>query len=329
MANGILRKITVGIAKESSYGSTAASPTFVLPVTELSWEEVANKVENPAMIGSTYMANNVFLANKYINFSMTFKLDEDIFPLLLLQKYSIVSGTHAGESAVYDHTATYSNTNVGTSFTLFWSDPDRDDISASGCKFDTINLIATTNNFVMVEVSGRGLFPADDTFTNTVTGPREFVGKHVDFKIDDQGGTPASIEVLSLNINHSFSLSGDDVNIPLNSLAPTNLFTTADRFELETSFLFPDNTYKDKWGANTAQESSVVITDTAREVSGAVAGTNPSVTFTYPYQHITNWTREGGADELLRQAMTLLALDYIGESTAPEEIVVTNSVASY
>lgn len=325
MGNNIFRRVTIGIAKETSYGSTAASPTFTVPVTNASWSPAVEHAQNTAMLGSTYTVNTADVIRKFTEFSFTFKLDENILPLLLMQRYSIVSATASGESAVYDHTIAYEST-ATTSFTIFWDDPDRTDYSFSGCKFSSINLIFTTDDYALVEVSGIGMHRATDSFSTTAENPREFVGSHVDFKIADHGSTPASIDVLSLNLNHEFPL---EPIFRLGSNALDELFVKADTYNADVTLLYPDNTYEGKREAGTRQESQIVITDTAREVSGSVASTNPSITIDYPAQQITEWEPQGGADDVLQQRMNLLALDRIGETDAPAKFTITNDIASY
>lgn len=325
MANGILRKITVGIAKEASYGTAAGAPTFGLPLTELSWSEEVTRTENTAMVGGTYELNESKVAFKKLNFTMKAKVDEDILPLLLLQKFDVASVLT--DVTAYTHTLTYNNDNAVTSYTLFWDDPDRGDLIAAGAVFESINFEATPEGFIMVEVAGVAKFPVAGATTVAFTGPREFLGRHTTFEIGDFGGALASFELLSMQANHNFTLSGDDVNYGLGTTDLTKLFTLNDRFEMEVSAMYPDQTYYDKWCLGTTQFSRVTITDTARIITGS--STSPSIVFDYPAIEIINWERDGGANDILKQNMTLLALDKIGVADAPLKITIVNGVASY
>lgn len=325
MANGILRKITVGIAKETTYGVAAASPDFGLLLTELSWDEEITRIENTAMVGGTYELNESKVAFKKLNFTMTAKVDEDVLPLLLLQKFDIASVLT--DVTAYTHTLTYNNDNTTTSYTLFWDDPDRGDLIAAGAVFENINFNAQPEGFVTVEISGMAKFPVAGATTVAFTGPREFLGRHTSFEIGDFGGALAAFELLEITGNHSFTLSDDDINFGLGSTDLTKLFTLNDRFELEVSAMFPDYTYYDKWCLGTTQQGKVTITDTNRIITGS--STSPSVELEYPALEIINWERDGGANDILRQNMTLLALDKIGVADAPLKITIINGVASY
>lgn len=330
MANGILRKISVGIAEETGgYGVDPGAATFVLANVDLSWEDKGTYVDNESMLGSTYINSNSSLAFKMMTFTMSFKLDEDSFPLIMKQKFSIVSAAAAGETVVYDHTLTYANTNFGTSYSLYWQDDDRTDLVASGAKFESVNLSLEAGNYIMVEITGTSIYPVDGAVTNTIASLREFLGKNTTFQLSDFGVGLAAYEALTIEMKHEFGMSGEEVNIPLGSEDVTNLFTLGDNFELEVNALMPDNTIRNDHRDGTKQVAQVDLTDTSRFVVGSVANTNPAVIFDYPKMAIIDWSRDGGADDILRNNFTLRAEDYPGVADAPLKITVTNAIASY
>lgn len=331
MSNGIGRKISIGIGGESAWGTPVASPTFYLPVTDYSVEEVVVQAENVANLGSTYAVNDVVNAFSYANFSLTFKMDENSLPLLLKQFCTVSSTTASGETVVYQHTCDFNSTNAGTSYTLFINDPDRSDNKQyiSGARYDTLNISAENNGFVMVEVSGRGKYPVTTTSGVTVESPREFVGKNASFKYATYSGTLATTSILTMNLTHSFGLTDDADNVTLGSDGLTQLYNLASRFEGEFSTLYADNTIRDDWKNGIEKQHQALFVDAGRYIAGSVASTNPSVTFTYPRSKIIEWSRDGASDDLLKQNFKLLALDKVGVASTPIQIVVKNSIASY
>ena len=330
MANGLYRKITMGIATETgSYGNGMASPTYSIPNVELQVEEVTEKVENNAMFGNSYAVNDSMMSTQHTNFSMKMKVDENLLPLLLKQKFSIVSAAVSGDSGVYTHTMTYNSTNAGSDYTLFFQDPDRTSMKITGCKFEKIDIEATPDNFVLLSLSGKGKYPTTWTGSNTMVAPREFVGRNVAYRFATATGALTATKILDLKASHAFPLSDDKVNVSLGSSTYDGLYTLADRFESEVTLLMPDTTIKGYYDNYTKVQSDVTVTDTGRIISGSVTNLNPLITLTYPMQEIIKWNREGGVDDLVQQKMTLLALNKTGTSGAPMGIVVKNNVASY
>jgi hypothetical protein len=328
MANGIGRKRTMGIAKETTYGTIVGSPTFTLPLLDTPRVEIVqNKEENIAALGSTYAVNALMNTNRMVNFSMNIKIDEDHLPLFLLQRYTIDSDAHSGETVVYDHVATYAP-GATTSYTLFLDDDDRTSIKMAGCKFESMNF-SIEQGYIRVEVSGKGIFSDTWVGSNTVAQPKEFVGRHAVFGIGADGAGTTNTSIIKAMMNHSFTLSGDDFNFELGNQNMTALEVQEDRYELEVTKRFTNFTFRDYYTNNTKLEWDMLITDTARNVTGSVASTKPSILAEYPVGYMSAWAEEGGLGDSLTETFTLLAVDEVGVATAPAQFTITNAIASY
>jgi len=235
MSIGIGRKRTFGLAIESSYGVAEASPTFYLSQVEpLVIEEVVTVAENQANLGSSYETDETYNAVRYANITLNAKLDEDSFPALLAQNFDISSVTATGESAVYEHELTFNSNNQLKSFTLFLDDDDRESELIKGLILNGINLIVERKG-IRVEASGVGFYPSAYGGNVTVTQPKHFVGRKTQFELTTNTGTLAVYNVLTLQLNHTFNITGEDDNFYLNSangdLDLDNVFTTGVRFE--------------------------------------------------------------------------------------------------
>lgn len=329
MSNGTGRKRTLGIATEATYGVQASSPTFVLPILDTPRVEIMqNKEDNIASLGSTYNANQVVNTNRQSNVSVPVKVDEDQLPIFFKQKFTITSTTASGETAVYQHTLAYNSNNNGTSYTLFLEDGDRTSQVITGVRFSDLNLTAESG-FLKLDLSGIGKYPTTWTGTNTVVQPKDFVGRNVALQFAEYTASLSTISALSAVLNHTFALSGDDLNFALGSQDLTSLFTTEDTFTNEIKMLFSDFTYRDLFEGNDRVKWTITAQDTGRYVTGSVASTNPYIQFSYPVGYIKNWVEEGGASDILTQTLTLMPVDEIGVSTAPLQIVVKNAISSY
>jgi len=334
MANGIFRKVTLGISKEAGYGTVSGTTsTYVMPNVELAFTENIVKIKNTAMLGSTYGVDNIKNGLRFVDFTMKMKVDEDILPLLLLQKFTNSTSTVSGETTVYRHELSYSNNNVassGQSFGLFWDDPDRSDMRVAGARFGSINLSMEAGDVIYAEITGRGIYPTYTGVTNTISGvARDFVSRGVEFSMGDYDGSFTETNLLSATFNHEFGLSEQADNFYLGDYDMSNLFTLEDMFSAELKTHMPDLTIKNNWEDNDKLKSKVIMTDTTRFVSTSVASTNPSIQIDYPAQFITAWAREGGASDIVKQNFTMECVDDPAIATAPIKFTIVNSVASY
>lgn len=333
MANAIGRQRVIGIAKETVYGTPAGAPTFYLPILDLpTLTVVQNKAENISALGSAYQVNAVKNTTRMATFTLNFKLNEDVLPLILGNKFSISSAAASGETVVYTHTLAYNSGITGasiTSYTLFLDDPILGDVLVSGAKFNSVNMTAEIGDFIKCEVSGTGKVPSSTSFSPSLTQPTEFVGRNVGFEYADYGSSYASTPIMSLNFNHTFNLSDEGSNFVLGSADLNSIYTTEDRFELSGSRLLTDSTIRDDFTNNTKVKAKISIIDTDRYVTGSVASTRPSIIAEYPAGYITTWAENGDLTSLIKEDFTFLPVDEVGIADAPAKFTITNKTASY
>ena len=330
MSNGIGRKRTMGISVEGTYGTPVSAPTFVLPLQDTPRIEVVqSKARNISALGSSYQADSLINTVRYANVSLNVKVDEDTLPLFFKQKFTISSSTVSGETTVYQHTLSYSNSNQGASFTLWLDDDDRTSQQVAGVVFSNINVVAEPSGLLRLEITGMGKFPTTWAGSNTVTQPREFVGRNAVFSYGDYSGALASYNLLKGSFNHTFGLSGEDVNFALGEDDLVGLYTLEDEFMAEIQALFPNLDDRDDYANNTKKKWAVAVTDSSRYVTGSVTNVSPSILLNYPVGYVEQWSEEGGLGDVLKQNLTLLPTDEVGVANAPMNIVVVNGTASY
>jgi hypothetical protein len=328
MANGIGRKRSMGIAMEATYGTYAATPIFTLPLLDTPRIDIkVNKERNVAALGSSYGADDVKTKNRMVEFSLNVKIDEDHVPMLLAQKFSISSVTASGETTVYNHTLTYSSSNDLASYTLFLDDDDRTSIKTSGCRFSKINIIAE-QGFLRAEIDGMGSFPTNWSGSTTIVEPNEFVGRNVVYSFGTYGSTSTATSALTATLNHEFGLSAEETNFVLGSQEISKIYNTEDIFTSEIEGNFSAfATFRDKYTANTAVQWDLNIIDTGRTVTGSSNNTTPKIKFDYKKGYIEDWSEDGGLSDILKEKVTLLAVDDPTIAAAPLEVTVTNSKA--
>lgn len=333
---GIQLKYIFGIAIESAgYGVAETNPTFVLPATEFEITPVINQAQNESMFGSSHIANDMVGVTQMANFTATVKLNEDQLPLFFRQNFTCTSTTAVGESAVYQHTLNYNSSNTGVSYTIFRQDNDHGSDLLSGAKFNSINVTPEKGNYVTVALEGVAKFPVAWTNSMNVSYLYEMTSNSVVWSYENEGVAYTETDgLLEATLNHTFNLSADDVNFDLGSQEMDALFTTGTEFSADITTRFSsrtsstDNLYYD-FVNKIYKAHRFQFIDTTRFVTGSVANTRPSISFSYPSAKVTEWNEAASGQDIVTQSATLAALDKVGVSNAPLQIVVVNAVASY
>jgi hypothetical protein len=331
MANGIGRILTMGIAKQDTFNTPEATPTYTLAVqgANARINPIVQKEANTAATGSSYMNNAYKTTIVGGEFPFEVKVDEDVLPLLLLQRYTDTPAAAAGETVVYEHVLTYTNS-TNNYYTLFLQDDNRNDYIMSDVLLQDLNFIFD-QGFVRVTGTAVGDFPVTGAVTNSFTGAiNEFVGKNVVFNYGDEDGAKSAFSVLTVNANHTFGTLDDSLAYELGSEDRTQFFLTADDYSTEVTALMSNNDILADYKDNTLKKYDITITDTNREVTGSVANTNPSIVLEYPSANVGEHTPyEGDPNEAVTQSFTLNPVDQPGITDAPAKFTITNAVASY
>lgn len=334
MSRGIKRKIKVGIIPEPSFaGTTGATASYVIPVTEFEDPESPEFVRDQAMLGSTWETDNARLATNQAEPSFKAKMDEDLLPLFLKQKFTIVSSAVGGETAVFEHVASYSANNIGgsgQSFALLVEDPDHTDYKLKGFRYGDLGLEFSVKDFIYMNLKGLSQTRSDESVTVGVAGvPRDFVGRNAIFKYAEKGESVVSSKAHNAKLDLSFGLSDDEDNFVLGSGEIDELMTKADSGKIEVVLPYADETLYDLYKARTHIAVELFIEDTDRYVEGSVASTHPSVKIELADCIIVKWDKDGGANDVTKQKLTLEIVDDPAVADCPIKITTVNAVASY
>lgn len=330
MANGIKRRGAGFLAKESVFGTEATTGYMYIPTIELTEAPTANVVLNTSMAGSSYQNNAGRVDTKLSTFSITFKVTEDLFPLLLLNKYTIASAPVSGDTNVIRHAAVYNGRNVGTSYTLRWVDLDRPDQAYVGFVPHTLNWTYESPGYIQVTMTGRANFPKTATASApAITATPEFVSKNGLFLQGINGASPATFYATALSTENTYGEPEDTDEIPIGSEQRQIGITTVDNFTITATANMPDYAIRDAYEAGQNIETVIGCEDTTRIVTGSTTNINPSIKIEAPAGIITEWAPEGDADTIWKQTYTINVLDKAGEADAPHKITILNNIASY
>lgn len=326
--NGIGRLRTIGIAAQPTFGVPATSATFVLPLTNAPmFSPQVMKILNEAALGSSYSINDIEKTVRFTETPLEFKADEDQFPLMMKQRFSISSVTVTSEASVYQHTLSYQDT-TNTWYTLFMQDDNRQDYVVSDALFDNHD-IAFDRDFVRFTSSIVGAYPTQTAVTNAITQPKEFVGRMTNYLSDDVPGTVTATSVLSLNLNLDFGLNDEGTRFGLGSEDLAALVLTSDKYTLNVTQLKPDVSNYDDNENNQMKQFRVFVQSLDRYVVGSTQNTRPSIQVDVPRAKIESYNETPDLNQLVQEEFALTALKPVGVSGTPLSMTVINAVESY
>lgn len=326
MGNAIARLRTMGIAAQPTFGTAAPSATYVLPLTNApQFTVTVNRVLNEAALGSAYSINDMDKTTRFTTVPLEFKVDEDQFPLIFKQRFTITSITTT-EATAYSHSLTFQN-GTNTWYTLFLQDDNLQDYIVKDALFDNLDF-TFDSDFVRVVSSVVGSYPTQSAVTNAITQPKEFVGRMVSYLDANVPGTVTTTTVLSMTGNIDFGLNSEDTRFALGTPDLAVLRLTGDKYMFNIKQLKADVTRYDEYENNTSKQFRVKAQSTDRFV-GSTTATRPSIQFDIVRAKLENYTEEADLNELVTENFDLTALKPAGVATTPMSITVVNATASY
>lgn len=326
MASTIGRLRTLGIAAQPTFGQAAPSASFVVPLTNAPMiTTVVTKIMNEAALGSSYGVNDIEKTTRYSQLALEFKVDEDQFPLLLKQRFTITSVT-ASQSSAYVHTLAYSN-NTNCYYTLFLNDDNNQDYVVRDALFDD-HTISFDQDFVRVSTNVIGAYPTATAVSLTPSQPKEFVGRMVNYLADAVPGTVTASTALAVTANMDFGINSEDSRFGLGTTDLAVLKLTTDKYSFNVSRVKTDTTAYDDYNSNGSRQFRVLAMSTDRLV-GSTIGTRPQIQFDVLRSRIENYTEEADLDELVKENFDLTAMKPYGVADTPLKVTVVNATASY
>lgn len=212
---GIGRLIQVGVAKETTRGTAISSAAYWNPWNDLTLDEKKEFATDAQSYGVIEDNVNLTQVKKWSQGTLAGNIADQTVGLIF---YSIFGGyavgTHAGESAVYDHTFTVGENAQHQSLTFFLHDPlAAVDYSYANGVVEKLDIDIVLKKFVNFSASIKALSGASQsTFSPSTTSENRFVPQYLSakFALNSAGllgtltatGTASStVNVTALSIN--------------------------------------------------------------------------------------------------------------------------------
>jgi len=326
MVNQLGRLNGIGLAKEAVRGTAIATPDFWLQWEAINHDDVVTYVDNVSGSGSVVDSRGSEVVSKHAEGGYDFLIGSESFGLPLLSTLGAVSSAAAGgETAVYDHTFTLTNTSERQTLTVFEDTPNGDRSFANAVSsgisisFEAGKLM----NYSLGLTSFSG-----ESKTLSASCPVENVFRPQDFSIkmaDDVAGLDAASVIVVKTASVEIACAATP-NVVLGQLNPADILSGTFGITGKFSLLMDDATYTDLQlnGSHKALRLSLQNGD----VDIGVAS-HPGFTMDLSkcfFQEISN---SKGLDDLVEQEVTFKATIDCATGLIVDNVVLTNTTASY
>ena len=326
MAKGIGRLVQVGFKPESSRGTAQSSASYYNPWSTVSFEDKVDKVMNEQSYGVVEDTQGSSNVKQFAEVEWSAPITDITFPYLLYAVLGTKSvATHSGESVVYDHTITKSQSAQLPSYTLFLDDPvggqDRKNALAVCSKLD-INY--ELGGFATFTAGWRAQVGANATLSPSTVTQNRFLQKHLTFKLaSSYSGLDAASAISLKNLSLSFNpnLEDDDV---LGDDDPADFLSKQFSIEGQVELLWTATTYKDAYLANTNYAMRIDMVNTDVTIGSA---SNPQVRIDLAKVTLTDVSRAIELDGLVRQTLSFKA-HYSATDSLMVSCLCVNTVAT-
>lgn len=312
----------VGVAIESARNTPeAVAQKWVKHVNSGIISKVSKAMDNNVR-GVMEDMEGARVTRKWFDGDLEGILHADVLGYFLLNIYGASDPTSEGGGA-YSHEFTVDQVIEHPALTIFRKDGDVTEKAYGGGVVNTLEISATTDDYVRFTANiicgnetSSGDTPAYDT-------EYDFIGKDITIKLGDQENDLPSATALSCKeVSISFD-TGAISDFNLGSYNPTN-YNAKLAIEVKITKNFVDTTFEELFKSDTAKYMEITIQGDAT-IGGS---SKPTIVLLLNKALVTDWAREGGADALATETMTLKAF-YNSEDEQQSMLTLTNLTPAY
>ncbi len=325
MAKAIGRLVNLGIGKETTRG-TAVTPTYWIFKTELDWQEKFEQAVDESSVGVIADAVGAEIVKRWAEGSFGGNITDRSIGLILLSLFgSVSSSLKGGESTVYEHTFSLSNSVQHPSLTLGIDDVWQDYqfalamIESLEIKYERGKFITYTANFK----SKKG---ADASLTASYTAENLFRPQDFVFKIaDNLSGldSASAVSIKSATLRFEKNLEIDDV---LGSVDPADILNKQFVCTGTIEAVFEDeSTFKD---VALGDEAKALRFDLENSAVTIGSSSHPKLKIDLAKVKFNEITRATPIGDLVMQTIGFKAFYSLSDSKL-FNCVLTNTVSSY
>lgn len=321
------RRVAVGIGKESTRGTSVAA-TFWEKQVKVDVDDKIEHLKDDSAFGVVEDASQGFLTQKWSELSLSARVKANSFGLWLLAALGTdTPALHSGETIVYDHVYSVSETNQRQSLTVATHDPVQD-YRYANAMVGELDLSLEIGKYLDFSVKCEAAAGATATNTPsfTSTGESIFLPQHATFKHASNvaglaGATAIKIKKLDLKIANNLYR-----DFSFGNVAPTDILNQQLAVSGTIELLFENESdWKTYMLADTARSMLLDVKNTDVTIGSAA---NPELQIQLDSVKFTNLSRGIDNDKVVTQKVEFNA--YYSLAAARMMLVtLTNLTASY
>lgn len=320
MTEFIGRQIEVAVGKETTRGTALASPSRWLRNTTADFMARAEVVNDDTTQGSLSDSVGSRVVRKWFDGDLEGIVHADTLGYFLINIYGSVARTTIS-GAVGKSTFSLGENVIHPTLSLFVKDGVQQKVHNNGV-VNTLEINATTDEYVRYTTNIVAKDEATNASTPAYLTEYDFIGKDIIVKTASTeaglvGATAIKIKDLSIKWD-----TGAISDFNFGSYNP-DIYNAKMSIEGTFEKNYIDTTYKDLFTGNTAVYMEIAITG-----DPVLAGsTSPKLRVLMNKVQVTDWSRSGGADELVTESVSFKA--YLNQTDAKQSIVELTNVTTY
>jgi len=329
MSKGIGRLLQIGIARETTRGTSPAAATYWIPHSEFDFFEKDTKIADEQTRGVIEDSVGQSIVKKWAEGSLKAPIGDKHFPLLLYSILGTLATTDNADTdpSVKDHTISVQQGAQHQSLSLYVDDPlGGQDYTHALAVLASLEIAYEQGKFIDYVANFKSKKGATATLTPSTTAENRFLPQHLTFKLaSTQAGLDAAAAVVikSLSLKIDQNIEDDDV---LGNAAPADFLNKHFMIEGTLEAIWQNESdFKNAALAGTVQAMRIQLKNTDT-IIGAAA--NPEVKIDLHSVVFREITRPVRINELVKQTVAFKA-HYNTTDSKMATIVCTNTVASY
>jgi hypothetical protein len=324
MSKFIGRVADVGIAKESSRGTSPGSAAFWLPKTSLTLDDGIEQAMEETSVGAIEDATDAVRVGRFAEGEIEGNIQANSFGLLLLAALGSSTPSGPAQTSVYTHTFTVSQSAQHPSLSLYLEDPNQDYTYAMAM-LQSLNIDISLNQFARYTAAFRSRVGATATLTPSYTAQATFLPQHGTVKIATNVaglGAASALDVRSVQLTINKNVEDDR---KIGSLDQADILNKQLSVEGTVELVFNDNTFKTQMLADTEQAMRIELTNTDVTIGTSL---NPKLTIDLSKIKVTSFEKNYGNNDIVTATVAFKAFYKLSESDMIEAVLV-NTTASY
>lgn len=328
MSKGIGRLLQIGIARETTRGTSPASATYWIPHNEFDVFEKDTKILDEQTRGVIEDSVGQSIVKQWAEGSLKAPIGDKHFPLFLYSIFgTLASALKSGETLVYDHTISVQQGSQHQSLSLYLDDPlAGQDYTHALAVLTSLEIAYEQGKFIDYVANFKTKKGATATLTPSTTAENRFLPQHLTFKLaTTQAGldAAAAVVVKSLSLKIDQNIEEDDV---LGNIAPADYLNKQLVIEGTLEAIWQNITdFKNAALAGTVQAMRIDLVNSDVAIGTA---SNPRIKIDFHSVVFKEITRPVRINELVKQTVAFKA-HYNTTDSKMASILANNTVASY